>query len=153
MCVATSTPDYEFAPWSSFGPKIDAILPGEYIVSADNRGDGMVHMEQQTGAAPMLAGIMALVIGFEGLNANGAAVETVYARVKANQLHDILKDVPKGTKNVFQTNGMNHPNRGTEYPYAIADAKPADGEDGATTTITSKSPAAWSLDASNETVC
>lgn len=103
----------------------------------------------------LTSSFLALIVGFEGLNANAAAVDTIYARVKANQLHNIIEDIPFGlTQNAFSTNGMNHPNRADLYPYAVSDTKSeANQVDGATATGTSKCPDNCCHNAGRDMVC
>lgn len=73
-------------------------------------------------AAPLLAGIMAIFVGFEGLNGDAGAV---YKRVKANQIENLISGIPKrkmlllerSTPNLLSTNGMGLVGGGT--PYAV----------------------------------
>lgn len=122
MCVGASDTKYQFATQvnapgspSNYGGNLDAILPGVNVWSASNEDDEVE--ESRTGtsfAAPQLAGIMAAIVGFEGINDDTAAV---YARVKANQMKNIISGIPDlgitkvfskqaKTPNLFSTSGI-----------------------------------------------
>lgn len=93
MCATASNQFYTLDKKSNYGGSINAILPGVNIASASNRSDTAEAFKSGTSmASPLLAAIMASLVGFEGLNRDAGL--TVYTRVKANQIENLISGIP-----------------------------------------------------------
>jgi hypothetical protein len=105
--------------FSKGGSLVDIWAPGEWIISTHKDSDR--DMRGKTGtsmATPMVAGIMATIVGYEGLNDNA---KLVYDRVYANAIKDIVGGLRNGEKNLFAQTGIansgDHPYNGISVDY------------------------------------
>lgn len=120
-CTGASTPEY--TRWnessdvgSNFGGPVKAYAPGVKIKTADF-GLEKKYTEGTSMASPMVAGIFATFLGFEGedlWSRPGAA----YGRMNANTLPVINATAKREPNKLMVTTGINHPNRNPSKPYA-----------------------------------
>lgn len=118
---------------SNYGD-VDYILSAQRVRGPSGSSDTNLHIDSGTSAAsPLLAGIMAIFVGYEGLNKPGD-VATVYDRVKTNSVEGIISGIPqlgpldkvrgrKQTPNLFATTGISLVADDSPYPYLTESKK------------------------------
>lgn len=120
MCVASSNETYEKSWFSNYGPNVFIIAPGSNITAASHEADNYLATKSGTSmASPLVAGVMANFVSFEGLWDD---VPEVWKRLRSNQLSNIIGGFPTGagnqTTNAFLNNGINSPSKRSIDPYA-----------------------------------
>ncbi|KAK7725232.1 hypothetical protein SLS63_008229 [Diaporthe eres] len=120
VCVASSNETYQKSWFSNYGPNVFIIAPGSNITAASHEADNYVTTKSGTSmASPLVAGVMANFVSFEGLWDD---VPEVWKRLRSNQLSNIIGGFPTGagdqTTNAFLNNGINSPSKRSIDPYA-----------------------------------
>lgn len=101
---------YKKASFSNYGPSVKIIAPGQDIISASNTDSiALVSKSGTSMASPMVAGIMAIYIGWEGIDNN---VDAVVSRLMKNAIPNILTGFDSTTPNIFANSGINNPKKG-----------------------------------------
>jgi subtilisin family serine protease len=122
MCVGSANDIYTKSHESNTGPEVAIIAPGADILSSSSRSDqDFIKLTGTSQAAPFVAGVMAMIVGFEGLKTDPALV---YNRVHQNQVSNLLSGFPSDTTTNLVNTGIEHPSRNPLSPYFGA---PLDG--------------------------
>lgn len=124
LCVGSIDKEYYVDWFSEEGNPARIYAPGHNITSLSNTGDTDKKQLMGTSmAAPFVAGFMATIVGYEGLNNNASEV---YERILANSVSGIMRETsdrkhlggPLRLLNI----GINNPKRGMD-PYKIPPGK------------------------------
>ncbi|KAM7203898.1 Peptidase S8/S53 domain containing protein, partial [Rhypophila sp. PSN 637] len=110
MCVGATTRKYKKLDIAKDGPNVDIWAPGDGLLSASILGDQeTIHKTGTSMATPLVAGIMATIVGVEGILMDGAGTQMVYDRIKANALKGVIQNMASDEVNLFAQTGINHP--------------------------------------------
>jgi len=115
---------YERAENSNWGPVVDIYAPGQEIWSASHKGDSymLVKKNGTSFAAPHVAGLMAMFVGWENLHNSSEHVDKAIKRLYDNAQKNLL--TIEGSKNLLANSGQNHPEKQKGVPYKGAPDKP-----------------------------
>lgn len=122
MAISSVDRNYTKSTFSNFGPHVKISAPGTGIEALGIKSDNSYAVKSGTNmAAPFVAGVMALVVGFEGITSD---VDKVYSRIVANGIENAIEGFPadspggdNNTVNRLLDIGWNNPNKGRNTPY------------------------------------
>jgi hypothetical protein len=109
--VAECNHNYRKAPFSKYGGPASIVAPGQDIVSCGIKDDYIYVPKNGTSmAAPFVVGILALFVGYEGLDSDAY---TAYSRLAANRIPEVITGFPDNppTANDVVDFGWNNPNK------------------------------------------
>ncbi|KAI9158947.1 Cuticle-degrading protease-like protein [Paramyrothecium foliicola] len=118
--VGATTTDDGRASFSSYGPVVDVWAPGVNLESTSYEG-GSTSASGTSGASPIVAGLGAYLMAFEGL----AGGQDVCDRIKELAVAGALSGLPEGSANLLAYNGA--PRRDNQR--LAATYSPSDGEE------------------------
>ncbi|KAM7183611.1 Peptidase S8/S53 domain containing protein [Rhypophila sp. PSN 637] len=122
ICVGATTSKYSKLDISKDGPNVDIWALGSVLISASKEGDEAIVAKTGTSmASPLVAGIMATIVGYEGPLTADKSTQFVYDRLLDNALKGVMPSLSTDEKNVFAETGINVEKNNKEYqvqPYA-----------------------------------
>jgi len=115
ICVASCDRFYKKSTWSNYGSSVRIIAPGSNILGVSISDDRSWTTKSGTSmSSPMVAGVLAIFVGFEALNND---INSVKARLTANQLPNGVTGFDSTTTTYLLQSGINSPYKDPTVPY------------------------------------